>query len=121
MELRMIHYEVNPVAYEALMGLESFAVKCGLDASIIELIKLRVSQMNGSSVGINVNGRTLHDKGDNFERILLLDVWRDVPNYSSKEKAALELAEHITRVSELGVPDHVYDQVRAHFNEQQYI
>ncbi|WGU96505.1 carboxymuconolactone decarboxylase family protein [Paenibacillus dendritiformis] len=121
MEFRMVLDEVNPAAYEAMMGLESFVMTCGLDPSIIELIKLRVSQMNRSSVCMNINGRTLYDKGDNFERIVLLDVWRDVPNYSSQEKAALELAEHITRVAELGVPDHVYEQVRAHFTEQQYV
>ncbi|MCM3340720.1 carboxymuconolactone decarboxylase family protein [Paenibacillus sp. MER TA 81-3] len=121
MELRMVHYEVNPAAYEAMMGLEAYIMTCGLDASIIDLIKLRVSQMNGSSYCMNVNGRILYDKGDNFERILLLDVWRDAPNYSSQERAALELADHITRVSGHGVPDHVYEQVRAHFNEQQYI
>ncbi|CAH8770337.1 carboxymuconolactone decarboxylase family protein [Paenibacillus dendritiformis] len=121
MEFRMVLDEVNPAAYEAMMGLESFVMTCGLDPSIIELIKLRVSQMNRSSVCMNINGRTLYDKGDNFERIVLLDVWRDVPNYSSQEKAALELAEHITRVAELGVPDYVYEQVRAHFTEQQYV
>ncbi|MFL1673671.1 carboxymuconolactone decarboxylase family protein [Paenibacillus dendritiformis] len=121
MEFRMVLDEVNPAAYEAMMGLESFVMTCGLEPSIIELIKLRVSQMNRSSVCMNINGRTLYDKGDNFERIVLLDVWRDVPNYSSQEKAALELAEHITRVAELGVPDHVYEQVRAHFTEQEYM
>ena len=121
MEFRMVLDEVNPAAYEAMMDLDSFVMSCGLDPSIIELIRLRVSQMNRSSVCMNRNGRTLYDKGDNFERILLLDVWRDVPNYSRQEKAALELAEHITRVAELGVPDHVYEQVRAHFNEQQYV
>lgn len=121
MEFRMLLDEVNPAAYEAMMGLELFVMTCGLDPSIIELIKLRVSQINRSSVCMNINGRTLYDHGDNFERILLLDVWRDVPNYSSQEKAALELAEHITRVAEVGMPEHVYEQVRAHFNEQQYM
>ncbi|MGG4492792.1 carboxymuconolactone decarboxylase family protein [Brevibacillus reuszeri] len=121
MELRMIHNEVNPAAYEAMKSLESFVLQSSLDEAILDLIQLRVSQINGCSFHMNVNGKALYDKGDQFERILLLNVWRDVPNFSKKEKAALELAEHLTKVSKLRVPEQVYKQVREHFNEQQYI
>ncbi|GIP32792.1 carboxymuconolactone decarboxylase family protein [Paenibacillus sp. J2TS4] len=121
MSLRINHYQANSAAYEAMMALEAFVKKSGLDRDLYELIKLRVSQINGCSFCIDKHGKDMLKNGESIDRILLLTVWREVDLYSDKEKAVLELTEHLTNISEAGVPDHVYSQVRAHFDEKQYI
>ncbi len=82
---------------------------------------MRVSQINGCSFCIDKHGKDMLKNGESIDRLLLLTAWREVSLYSDKEKAALELAEHVTNIGEAGVPDHVYDQVRAHFDEKEYI
>lgn len=121
MNLRVNHYDANPSVYETMMVLEAHIKKSGLDPSLYELIKLRASQINGCSFCINMHGEHLLKKGEQFERILLLTVWREVSVFSEKEKAVLQLTECVTNISECGVPDHVYQNVRAHFDEKQYV
>lgn len=121
MSLRMNHYEVNATAYDAMMVLEDVVKKSGLDTTLYELIKLRVSQINGCSFCIDIHGKDLQEKGEIFERILLLTAWRESTLYTDKEKAVLDLTEHITHISEAGVPDEVFEQVRTHFSEKEYI
>ena len=67
-----------------------------------------------------MHGEDLLKSGESFDRILLLTAWREVSLFSDKEKAVLALTECVTQISEKGVPDHVYDEVRAHFDEKQY-
>lgn len=121
MSLRMSHYEVNKAASEAVMALEQYVKQSGLDDTLYELIQLRASQLNGCSFCIDMHGKELQGKGESLERILLLSVWRDTDIYTAKEKAVLALTEHLTRISQDGVPDQLYEQVRTHFNEKQYI
>lgn len=121
MTLRFNYAEQNPEAFEAMMALENFAKSRGIDSSLYTLIKLRVSQINGCSFCIDMHGKGLQEQGELFDRILLLTAWKETPIYSDKEKAALALAECLTRLPESGLPDHVYDQVRAHFNEKEII
>jgi len=119
--VRLNHYEVNPTIYETMMTLESHVKNSGLEPSLYELIKLRASQINGCSYCINMHGESLLQRGEAMERILLLTVWRDVPLFSDKEKTVLELTECVTKITECGVPDHVYERVRKHFDEKQYV
>lgn len=121
MSLRVNHYEVNAAAYDAMMALEAFVKKSELDTTLYELIKLRVSQLNGCSFCIDLHGKDLQKKGEEFERILLLTVWKEVSIYSDKEKAVLDLTEHITHISETGVPEDVYENVRTYFDEKEYV
>lgn len=121
MSLRLNYHEVNSEAFETMMKLETCVKQSSLDPTLYELIKLRASQINGCSFCIDMHGNDLKEKGEDFNRILLLSVWREASIYSDKEKAVLELTEYVTRISESGVPDHVYEKVRTHFNEQQYI
>ncbi|HZG58722.1 carboxymuconolactone decarboxylase family protein [Paenibacillus sp.] len=121
MKLRVNHYEANPAAYEAMMQLESYIRQSGLDPMLYDLIKLRVSQINGCSFCIDMHGKHLQHEGEAFERILLLTAWREASIYSDKEKAALALAECLTRLPETGVPDDVYERAREHFDEKEYV
>ncbi|SEC29052.1 carboxymuconolactone decarboxylase family protein [Paenibacillus sp. GP183] len=121
MEMRMNYYETNPEALQALLALEKFASSTGIDRNLYELIKIRASQINGCAFCIDMHAKDLLESGESLDRILLLTVWCEVPIYSEKERAAIELTECVTRLSESGVPKEVYDNVRAHFDEKQFV
>lgn len=121
MEARFNYYETSPEVVDMMLQLERFASSSGLDKTLYELVKIRASQINGCAFCIDMHAKELHTMGQSMERILLLTVWREVPIYTDKEKAALELTEYVTRISESGVPDDVYQRVRAHFDEKEYM
>lgn len=121
MQPRFNYTEANPAALEAMMALEKFARSSGIDRGLYELIKLRASQINGCSFCIDMHAKDLLNQGESLDRLLLLTAWREAPVYTEKERAALELTECVTRISEGGVPDHVYESVRAHFSEKEYV
>jgi len=126
LNLRINHQQTNPKVIETMMGLEtfvqeSFVKESGLDPSLYKLIKIRASQINGCSFCIDMHAKELLKKEEDINRILMLTVWREVPIYSDEEKAVLELTEYVTKISEAGVPQHVYDNVRQYYNEQQFV
>lgn len=121
MQPRLNYTEAHPAAFKAMMALETFVRNSGIDRELYELIKLRASQINGCAFCIDMHAKDLLDHGESLDRLLLLTAWREVPVYSEKERAALELTECVTRISEGGVPDHVYETVRAHFSEKEYV
>lgn len=121
MQPRFHYREANPAAFEAMMAFESFAQSTGIDRNLYVLIKMRASQINGCAFCVDMHAKDLLEHGENPDRLLLLTVWREAPLYSDKERAALELTEHVTRLSEQGVPDRVYENVRKHFSEKEYI
>jgi AhpD family alkylhydroperoxidase len=121
MELRLNHSKANPEALQTMLKLEGFIKKSGLDANLYELIKIRASQINGCSYCIDSHTRDLRKMGETEQRIYLLSVWHEVPFYTDKERAVLELTEAVTQISTHGVPDAVYDRVRAHFDEAEYV
>ncbi|MCG6162357.1 carboxymuconolactone decarboxylase family protein, partial [Leptospira bandrabouensis] len=88
---------------------------------LYELVKIRASQLNGCAFCINMHTKDLRDMGEAEKRIYLLDAWREATFYTEKEKAALELTETVTKISEKGVPDETYEKVRKHFNEKEFV
>jgi len=121
MQPRFNYREANPAAFEAMMKFETFARNTGIDHRLYVLIKMRASQINGCAFCIDMHAKDLLEHGESLDRLLLLTAWRDAPVYTDKERAVLELTECVTRISEGGVPDHVYENVRAHFNEKEYV
>jgi AhpD family alkylhydroperoxidase len=121
MQPRFNHREANPAAFEAMMKFETFARNTGIDHRLYVLIKMRASQINGCAFCIDMHAKDLLEHGESLDRLLLLTAWRDAPVYTDKERAVLELTECVTRIWEGGVPDHVYENVRAHFNEKEYV
>ncbi|QTH42615.1 carboxymuconolactone decarboxylase family protein [Cohnella sp. LGH] len=121
MELRMNHYEANPAAYKAMLGLEQFIQNSGLDRKLYEWIKLRASQINNCSYCIDMHAKDLLSMGESAEKLLLLTAWHEVPHFTAEERAVIELTEYATKLSEAGVPKEVYDRVRQHFSEKQFI
>ncbi|KQX46804.1 MULTISPECIES: carboxymuconolactone decarboxylase family protein [unclassified Paenibacillus] len=121
MEVRLTYNKVNPEALQTMLKLEGFIKTSGLDAKLYELIKIRASQINGCAYCIDMHTRDLRNMGETQQRINLLTAWREAPFYSDKERALLELTETVTRISENGVPQAVYEKVREHFDEKEYV
>ncbi|MFC0215149.1 carboxymuconolactone decarboxylase family protein [Paenibacillus chartarius] len=119
MKLRMNHREANPKVFEIMLQLETSVQSLGLDKTLYELVKIRASQLNNCAFCIDMHAKELQGMGEQFDRILLLSVWREVPIYTEREKAALELTEYLTRLSDAGLPDEVYARVRAQFQESE--
>lgn len=121
MHVRFNYRTVNKAALEAMLAFDQAVSRMGLDPVIYELVKIRTSQINGCSYCIDYHAKDLLKLDESMDRVLLLSVWREVPIYTDKEKAALELTECVTNISVSGVPQSVYESVRKHFGEKEYI
>lgn len=121
MELRFNHRQVNPEVYQLMLKFEQWISHSELEAELYEIIKIRASQINGCSYCIDMHTSAFRKMGDNDQRLALISVWKESPCFTAQEKAVLELTEAITRISENGVPDSLYNRVREHFSEKQYM
>ncbi|MCY1565429.1 carboxymuconolactone decarboxylase family protein [Staphylococcus pettenkoferi] len=116
-----INYEkVRPDNIKVMFEMEKLLANNTIDKELQELIKIRVSQINGCAFCLNMHTDDARKIGVDEKRIDLLNAWDDTDIYSDKEKAALELAESITLISERKVPDTLYDKVRAYYSEEEY-
>ena len=109
--------EILPEAYRSLSAVEAQIRVCGLETSLIELVKLRASQINGCAFCINMHTKDARKAGETEQRLYLLNAWHDTSLYSDRERAALEWTEHLTRVAADGAPKADYDRLRAAFSE----
>ncbi|GMK40823.1 alkyl hydroperoxide reductase AhpD [Paenibacillus sp. CCS19] len=121
MNIRFDHTKANPGAMQTMLKLEGFIQTAGLDPILYELIKIRASQINGCAFCLDMHTRETRKMGETEQRIALVSVWRESPVYTDKEKVVLELTEAVTRISEQGVPQDLYDRVRAHVDEAEYV
>jgi AhpD family alkylhydroperoxidase len=111
---------VVPGALQALLALDTATKKTGVSVTTLMLVHLRASQINGCGVCVHMHARDLRKSGESDERIDTVAGWRDTPYFTDAERAALALAEAVTRVSDRGeVPDEIYDEAAQHFDEQQ--
>ena len=118
MKPRFDYARAAPGGFQAMLGLENFLHGCGLEASLIHLIKLRVSQINGCAFCIDMHWKDLRALGETEQRLYSLDAWHECPFYSERERAALRWAEAVTNLPDGHVSDEVHDQVRAQFDDQ---
>ncbi|MBN9523734.1 carboxymuconolactone decarboxylase family protein [bacterium] len=121
MEARIDYPKAGQAAVKAMYGLQAAVNGSGLEASLQELIKLRVSQINGCAFCIDMHFREATAKGEKAERLYLLDAWREAPVYTPRERAALAWAEAVTLVSQTHVPDDVFAEAREHFDETELV
>jgi AhpD family alkylhydroperoxidase len=108
---------VAPDAYRALSAVEAYIHGCGLDQSLIDLIKLRASQINGCAYCIDMHSKDARKGGETEQRLYLLDAWRETAFYTDRERAALAWTEHLTRLPSDGAPAEAYDRLRGAFSE----
>jgi AhpD family alkylhydroperoxidase len=111
--------KASPDGAKAMSALHGFLHRCGLEKSLLELVKLRASQINGCAHCIDMHTKELRADGESEQRLYLLDAWEESPFYTERERAALAWTEAVTLVTEGHVPDAVYEQVRAQFSEQE--
>jgi AhpD family alkylhydroperoxidase len=121
MEQRLDYAKINPAALKAMYGLEVFVKHSGLEKPLLELIKLRASQINGCAYCIDMHTKDARAAGETEQRLYLLNAWREAPFYTDRERAALEWTEAVTLVSQTHVPDEVYESVKEHFTEQELV
>ena len=119
MEPRIDLMSVNPGALHAMLGLGHYLEKCGLDTKLMDLINLRVSQINGCAYCIDMHWKDLRAAGETEQRLYGLDAWRESPYYTDKERAVLGWAEAVTLVTGAHVPDEVFQELKQHFNDQE--
>src|SRR6201746_689316 len=112
MKARLDFRKASPQAEKAMMGLHMFVRNCGLDHTLLELVKLRASQINGCAHCIDMHTKELRADGESEQRLYLLDAWRESPFYSDRERAALAWTEAVTPVADSQVPDAVFAGAR---------
>jgi AhpD family alkylhydroperoxidase len=110
-------------AWQAMAGLKAAVHKSTLEHTLIKLLKVRVSQINGCGFCIDMHTKEARAAGETEQRLYLLSAWREaLPSiYSTRERAALAWAEAVTRLEHQDVGDAVYDQVKSEFNEQEIV
>jgi len=121
MEARLSYAKAAPAAYRAMAALERYVKECGLELPLIELVKIRVSQINGCAYCLDMHTKDARAEGETEQRIYTLPAWRETPFFTEREQAALAWAEAVTLVSETHVPDDVYEQARAHFSDEELV
>lgn len=115
------HSARAPAAIKAMMALEAAIKASSLEAGLLELIKLRASQINGCAYCIHLHATSLRQSGESEMRLYLLDAWREAPHYTARERAALAWTEALTRLSETDVDETEYEILEAAFTDEEQV
>ena len=113
--------KASPAAVTALRGVESYVRGCGLDTTLLELVRTRASQINGCAYCLDMHSKDARAAGESEQRLYTLPAWRDAPFYSKRERAALAWTEAVTRLADGPVPESLYGELREHFSEKEAI
>ena len=118
---RLDAYKIAPAGMTALRGVEAYLHQSTLGAQLIELVKMRASQINGCAYCLDMHSKELRRLGESEQRIYLLNAWEESPLYSPRERAALAWTEALTLIAQSHAPQAVYDEVRRHFNDKDLV
>lgn len=122
MNQRLDYMQIAPAGVKALGGVYGYVVQSGLPAVLVDLVYLRVSQINNCAYCLDMHTRDLLKKGQKIEKIALVQAWAEAGElFDAGERAALAWAETVTRVAETGVPDEAYQAARAVFAERELV
>jgi AhpD family alkylhydroperoxidase len=117
MEPRLDIAKQAPAAGRAMYAMEKFVRECGLEAPLLELMRLRASQINGCAYCIDMHTKDARAAGETEQQLYTLSVWHETPFFTDRERAALEWTETVTQVAQTHVPDDVFERVRKQFTE----
>ena len=119
MKPRLNYGRIAPGVYDAMDALDQYLAACGLEESLLHLVRLRASQLNSCAYCIDMHWKDLRALGEAEQRLYWLDAWRECPYYSDRERAALAWTEAVTLISEGHAPDAVYEEARTQLNEKE--
>ena len=111
--------QIEPAALQAMMGLERYVRNSKIHQTLIELIKIRASQINRCAFCIDMHTKDARQAGETEQRLYALSAWKETPFFTPQERAVLALTEAVTRIGNNGVPDTVYEEVSCHFTPDQ--
>jgi len=121
MKSRLTYRTIDQAAYKALIGMEDYVEQCGLEVSLLDLVRLRASQINGCAYCLDMHTKDARASGETEQRLYLLSAWEEAPMFTEREKAALAWTEAVTVLTEGHVSDAVFERVRPHFTDQELI
>jgi AhpD family alkylhydroperoxidase len=118
---RLDYFAAAPDAMKGMLELEKAVKNVSLEPGLVELVKIRASQINGCAYCIYMHTKAAREIGETEERLYLLDAWRESPLYSDRERAALAWTESLTLNSETNAPDGDYETLKAHFTDKERV
>ncbi len=122
MKARLDAQKASPAAYRAMFGLEvSLRTSSKLEPALIELIKMRVSQINGCAFCIDMHSKDARAEGESEQRLYALSAWEEAPFFTDRERAALAWAETITLITNGHVPDEAYEAAKQQFTDEELV
>ncbi|MBS0437885.1 MAG: carboxymuconolactone decarboxylase family protein [Proteobacteria bacterium] len=121
MTQRLNYYAASPDGFKAMRALQAHVDGCGIEHTLLELVKMRASQINGCAYCLDMHSKDARAAGETEQRLYLLDAWREAPFYSARERAALAWTEALTRIAGNDVPDALYDEARQHFSDRELV
>jgi AhpD family alkylhydroperoxidase len=119
MNARMNMPALIPEGYAAMLGLEKYLRRCGLEHGLLDLVRLRASQINGCAYCVDMHYKDARAAGESEQRLSCLTVWRESPFFTDRERAALDWAETVTLVRDTHVPDSAFEDARRVFSEKE--
>ena len=121
MEERLKYPKAAPNGYRAMDALQDYVDDCGLEPLLLELVKLRASQINSCAYCIDMHSKDARALGESEQRLYELNAWRETQFYTARERAALLWTEELTLISQGHAPDAVYEEARQHFSEEELV
>lgn len=121
MQPRLDYGKIAPDGVTAMWELENFVRHCGLEPTLLELVKFRASQINGCAYCIDMHTKDARAHGETEQRLYALTAWRETPYFTDRERAALAWTEAVTEVAHNGIPDAVYDLASRQFSDTELV
>src|SRR5512146_2225875 len=121
MQTRLNFSQVAPGALQAMLALQKYVTASGLEPLLMELVKVRASQINGCAYCLDMHTKDARAMGETEQRLYGVAAWREAPFYNDRERAALEWTEALTLIHQTGAPDAAYEQVRRNFSEKEAV
>jgi AhpD family alkylhydroperoxidase len=104
-----------------MSGISKYLSACGLESSLLNLVDMRASQLNGCAWCLDMHSKDARAEGESEQRLYVLSAWRESPFYTDRERAALAWTEAVTLIADNHVPDDVYEETRKYFSEKELV
>jgi AhpD family alkylhydroperoxidase len=119
--VRIDYRRVFAEAVRAMSGLEEAVHQSSLEPELLELVKMRASQLNGCAYCLDMHSKDARARGEQEQRLYVLSAWQEAPFYSDRERAALGWCETLTLLPSRGAPDAVFDELARQFDEEEIV